>query len=79
MSIRYDPLGKFVHGITVAGIGNSKNCVHCNEGYCEHGMKVEGPLLEHWTAASDAVGHHAMLDSRGRQVGVLPELFGTEQ
>jgi len=42
----YQSQGKCVHGITVIGIGNAKNCVHCNEGYCEHGKKVEGLLSE---------------------------------
>src|SRR6267142_3682956 len=42
----YKPLDKCVHGITVGGIGNAKNCGHCNEGYCEHGKKVEGLLFE---------------------------------
>lgn len=46
MSHFYKPLDKCVHGITVGGIGNDKNCVHCNEGYCEHYKKVEGALSE---------------------------------
>jgi hypothetical protein len=46
MSHYYKPLDKCVHGITVGGIGNDKNCVHCNEGYCEHLKKVEGALTE---------------------------------
>jgi hypothetical protein len=46
MSHYYKPLDKCVHGITVGGVGNDKNCVHCNEGYCQHGKKVEGALSE---------------------------------
>ena len=46
MSNFYKPLDKCVHGITVGGIGNSKNCIQCNEGYCQHGKKVEGLLPE---------------------------------
>ncbi len=46
MANAYESQGKCIHGIIVLGIGNDKNCVHCNEGYCVHGKKVEGLLNE---------------------------------
>lgn len=46
MANPYSSQGQCVHGITVLGLGNEKNCVHCNEGYCGHYKKVEGLLTE---------------------------------
>lgn len=64
MSPFYQPLAKCVHGITVGGVGNDKNCVHCNEGYCEHLKKVEGPLSEALEGCKDC--GRAARKARGR-------------
>jgi hypothetical protein len=58
----YQSQGRCVHGIIVIGLGNAKNCVHCNKGIASMARKWKGYCRRRWKGARGAAEHHAKLE-----------------